>query len=42
MWPNRDNYDNRNSLFMMALRMNIPVTITGGANHEVTAIAVGS
>jgi hypothetical protein len=42
MWPNRDNYDNRNSLFMMALRMNIPVTITGGANHEVTGIAIGS
>ncbi|KAK44489.1 hypothetical protein BG58_24620 [Caballeronia jiangsuensis] len=42
MWPNRDNYDNRNSLFMMALRMNIPVTITGGANQEVTGIAIGS
>jgi hypothetical protein len=42
MWPNRDHYDNRNSLFMMALRMNIPVTITAGGNHEVTAIAIGS
>ncbi|SPB16177.1 hypothetical protein NOV72_03377 [Caballeronia novacaledonica] len=42
MWPSRDNYDNRNHLFMMALRMNIQVTIAGGANHEVTSIAVGS
>ncbi|WP_250514477.1 hypothetical protein [Caballeronia sp. INDeC2] len=42
MWPNKDYFDNRNSLFMMALRMNIPVTISGGINNEVTSIAVGS
>jgi hypothetical protein len=42
MWPNSDTYDNRNSLFMMALRMNIPVTITAGLHNEVTAIAVGA
>ncbi|SAL77420.1 hypothetical protein AWB71_05460 [Caballeronia peredens] len=42
MWPNSENYDNRNSLFMLALRTNMPVTITGGLRQEVTAIAVGS
>ncbi|SAK97406.1 hypothetical protein [Caballeronia ptereochthonis] len=42
MWPNNENYDNRNSLFMLALRSNMAVTVTGGIRHEVTAIAVGS
>lgn len=42
MWPNSESYDNRNHLFMMALRTKMAVTVTGGTRHEVTAIAVGS
>lgn len=42
MWTNHEDYDNRNNLFMMALRTNMTVTVTGGQHHEVTAIAVGS
>ncbi|WP_321799894.1 hypothetical protein [Caballeronia sp. J97] len=42
MWPNQDTFDNRNVLFMMALRTNMAVTVSGGLHHEVTAIAVGS
>ncbi|WP_162066968.1 MULTISPECIES: hypothetical protein [Burkholderiaceae] len=42
MWPNGESYDNRNNLFMMALRTNMAVTVTGSPHHEVTAIAIGS
>jgi hypothetical protein len=42
MWLGSESYDHRNHLFMMALRTKMAVTVTGGARHEVTAIAVGS